>query len=522
MPGVDQLDLRTHDLGSRAAALRIDHDQRRQTGDFVDLLGDREAFLDVLELRLAGELGDDRARQRIPVGQHGAGLDLLVGLDRQDRTVRHLVAFALAAVLVVDDDFARTRDHDQLALAVGHVAHRGVEADHAVGLGFDAGGDGRARCRTTDVEGPHRQLRAGLADRLRRDHADRFADVDQAAAAQVAAVALGADAEAGFAGQRGAHLDFVDAFGFEHFDHVFVEHLAGRQQHAVLRVQHVFGRGAAEDTVAQRFDDFTAFDDGAHQRAVLRAAILLGHDQILRHVDQATRQVAGVRGLQRRVGQTLAGTVGGDEVLQHVQAFAEVRGDRRLDDRAVRLGHQAAHAGHLADLRGGTARTGVGHHVDGVEGLLLDFLAVAVGDLLLRELGHHDLRHFVAGLAPDVDHLVVALAGGHQTGDVLLLDLFDFLLGALDDAVLLRRHQHVVDADRDAGLGRQAEAVLQQLVGEHHGLFQAALAERDVDELGDFLLLQRLVDVRERQALGQDLGQQRAADGGVDQAWSTA
>jgi hypothetical protein len=44
------------------------------------------------------------------------------------------------------------------------------------------------------------------------------------------------------------------------------------------------------------------------------------------------------------------GTVGGDEVLQYVQAFAEVRGDRRFDDRAVRLGHQTAHTGQLTDL----------------------------------------------------------------------------------------------------------------------------------------------------------------------------
>ena len=130
---------------------------------------------------------------------------------------------------------------------------------------------------------------------------------------------------------------------------------------------------------------------------------------------------------------------------------------------------------------------------------------------------HHDLADFVAGLAPDVDHLVVALAGGHETRDVLLLDLLDFLLGALDQAGLLLRHQHVVDADRDAGARGQAEARLQQLVGEDDRVLQAALAERGVDEARDFLLLQRLVDVRERQALGQDLGQQRAADGGVDQ-----
>jgi hypothetical protein len=67
---------------------------------------------------------------------------------------------------------------------------------------------------------------------------------------------------------------------------------------------------------------------------------------------------------------------------RHVQAFTEVRRDGRLDDRAVGLGHQAAHAGQLADLGGRTAGAGVGHHVDGVERLLVHFLAVAVDDLL--------------------------------------------------------------------------------------------------------------------------------------------
>jgi hypothetical protein len=115
--GVEQLDLRTHDLGS-AAALRVDHHQRRQAGHLVDLLGDGHAFFDVLELGLAGELGDDGSGQRIPVGQHRAGLDLLVGLDVQRGAVRHLVALALAAMLVGDDDLARTRDHHQFALAL--------------------------------------------------------------------------------------------------------------------------------------------------------------------------------------------------------------------------------------------------------------------------------------------------------------------------------------------------------------------------------------------------------------------
>ena len=174
--------------------------------------------------------------------------------------------------------------------------------------------------------------------------------------------------------------------------------------------------------------------------------------------------------------------MGRDEILQNVQAFTEIRRDRGLDDRAVRLGHQAAHASELSDLSGGTACTRVSHHVDRVERLLVDFLAVAIDGLLLGQLRHHDLADFVAGLAPDVDHLVVALARSHQARDILLLDFLDLFLGALDQALLLRRHQHVVDRDRNAGARRQPETGLQQLVGQHHGFLQAALAERGVDQ----------------------------------------
>jgi hypothetical protein len=45
-----------------------------------------------------------------------------------------------------------------------------------------------------DVEGPHGQLRARLADRLRGDDADGLADIDRRAAGQIAAVAGAADA----------------------------------------------------------------------------------------------------------------------------------------------------------------------------------------------------------------------------------------------------------------------------------------------------------------------------------------
>ncbi len=55
---------------------------------------------------------------------------------------------------------------------------------------------------TTGVEGTHRQLGAGLTDRLGGDDADRLADVDQLAGGQRTAVAGRADTDLGLAHQR--------------------------------------------------------------------------------------------------------------------------------------------------------------------------------------------------------------------------------------------------------------------------------------------------------------------------------
>ena len=66
---------------------------------------------------------------------------------------------------------------------------------------------------TTGVEGPHRQLRAGLADGLGGDDADGLAELDRLAGGQRPAVAEGADAELGVAGEHRPHPDPVDRPG---------------------------------------------------------------------------------------------------------------------------------------------------------------------------------------------------------------------------------------------------------------------------------------------------------------------
>ena len=118
---------------------------------------------------------------------------------------------------------------------------------------------------------------------------------------------------------------------------------------ARLRVGQVGGGPAADDPLAERLEQ-ALLRRLAEPDAGGRAAVVLDDDHVLRDVDQTARQVAGVRGTERRVGQTLAGAVRGDEVLQHRQAFAEGRADRQVDDAAGRVGHQTAHAGHLRDL----------------------------------------------------------------------------------------------------------------------------------------------------------------------------
>ena len=62
--------------------------------------------------------------------------------------------------------------------------------------------------------------------------------------------------------------------------------------------------------------------------------------------------------------------------------------------RPLRVGHQAAHTGHLLDLGDVALRAGVGHQVD----------SAVVAEVLLDDLGK-----VVVGLGPDRDGVLVAL-----------------------------------------------------------------------------------------------------------------
>ena len=139
----------------------------------------------------------------------------------------------------------------------------------------------------------------------------------------------------------------------------------------------------------------------------------------------------------------------GDEVLEHGQALAEVRLDRARDDLALRVGHQAAHAGELADLHDVPSGARVGHHVDRVR---------------RRELGLHGVLDLVGRLGPDLDQLLAALVVGDDALAVLRLHLLRALLVLVQDLRPCRRRRDVLDADRDPGARRVVEPQVLQVV----------------------------------------------------------
>src|SRR5262249_48963001 len=155
-----------------------------------------------------------------------------------------------------------------------------------------------------------------LADRLRRDHAYGLAQFHQASGGEVASVATDADAALGFAGQHRTNLHALNAGRLNRRSQLFIDVLVDIDDDVALIVLDLLERGAADDAVAQRLDDVAGFNDGADIDAIERSAVVLADDHVLRNVNQAARQVAGVGGLERRIRQAFARAMRRDEVLQ--------------------------------------------------------------------------------------------------------------------------------------------------------------------------------------------------------------
>src|SRR5207253_7055762 len=233
------------------------------------------AFDDVLELHLAGDLGEDGRGERIPLDKRLSGGDVLSVVHLQRGAVHQRVTLLLARRNRLGRAFLglllrRVLDDDQLSVAVDDhqvavlVRDRAdVDERHLAGvrrLVLRLLGD--ARRRTADVERTHGELRARLADRLRGDAADCLADLHELAAREIAAVAAAADSAPRLARQHRADLHLLDTRFLDVVGQVFADLIVLRhEQLAGERIVDILLRYAADDTVAERLENVAAFHD---------------------------------------------------------------------------------------------------------------------------------------------------------------------------------------------------------------------------------------------------------------------
>src|SRR5665213_2299555 len=362
---------------------------------------------------------------------------------------------------------------------------------------------------TAGMEGAHGQLRARLTDRLGCDDAHRLADLNEAPGGQVAPVAEPADALTRLAGHDAADLD-ARCVGTEREGasrHLVADLLACDGDRLTLE-DDVLGGDPPRDAIHGAVPEERILE--VHPDPGRRLAIVDADDDVLGHVHQAAGEVPGVGGAQRRVGQALAGPMGGDEVLEDVEALGEIGLDGQVDDPPRGVGHETAHAGDLADLLCGSTCPRLGHHQDRVEAI---------------EGLHGHLGHVVGGLGPDLDRLQVALVVGDQAAAVLQVDVLDLLLRGGQDARLGARGLDVHGAHGHAGLGRVMEAEALDVVGDLGGALGAVQVVALLDQLAQLTQVHDLVaecDRREvtvsaRLAQRQDRVEENTADGGGDQ-----
>ena len=198
----------------------------------------------------------------------------------------------------------------------------------------------------------------------------------------------------------------------------------------------------AEDTLAERCHHFVVvLDFGAH-KAAESSAVFFGDNHVMRNVHKTTSQVTGVGSLKSRVGKTLTGTVRGDEVLEHAEAFFEVGENRVFDNLTafrtglLRFGHKATHAGELANLVFRTTGAGVEHHEHRVEAL------VGLGHLLHEHFGESAVH-----VCPDVDNLVVTLGIGDKAHGIVVHHFLHLLVAFVDDLFLFGGDYDVAEVE---------------------------------------------------------------------------
>ena len=221
----------------------------------------------------------------------------------------------------------------------------------------------------------------------------------------------------------------------------------------------------------------------------------------MRDVVQLSGHVTRVCGFQRGVGQSLSGTVGGGEVLQHVQTLAEIRSNRSLDDFARWLGHQSPHASELLHLRTVAPCTRIEEDEQGVQvwrtvcRLHLNFVASGGVPTVVFHILHEGLGDFFSTMRPNIKHVGVSFSIGNGPSVGLHFDAINLLLRGGEEVFLLVRNTHVSDGNRKTRQGGESEADFFHLVKQFDGGWLAQTFKRVGNHLAATLLAEGAVVV---------------------------
>ena len=350
---------------------------RRRLPGFT-LGADRLAFDALVEAHLAANFGQDGHRVRVPLAEDVADFHLFVLGDHQRGPVGNGVLFELAFLRVHDDDFAVAGENDVLALLVDDAADAGVPTRPARRVRISLSSTSREAAPpmwnvriVSCVPGSPMLWAAMMPTAIPSSTSLHRWNIH--------AVAQPAHAQRRFARHGAADLNLFQTQVFDFRATSIVTSSSSRTiTSSVIGLTMLVRLTRPRMASARLTSTFSPRYTTPRVIPLRRAAVVRRDDHVLADVGQLAGQVTAVGRLEGRVGQSLAGAVGGTEILQHGKPFAEVGLDRRLDDFAAGLGHQSPHAGELADLFHAAAGTGIGHQEHRV-----DVVAV-VADVVLE------------------------------------------------------------------------------------------------------------------------------------------
>ena len=345
------------------------------------------------------------------------------------------------------------------------------------------------------MEGPQRQLGAWLADGLGGDDANGRANFDHLARTQITPIAQSADAMNEVAGQRTADGNLFQSRLVDDAGNFFVDEVIAPDNQLVrFGVMHILCGAAADDALGNRLaGNIIRTADGQPARGIAVPAI---DNHILGDIHQTARQIAGIGRPQRRIRQALARAMRRNEILQRIQALAEMTANRQFNDAPRRIGHQAAHPGQLGNrAKAAFCRTRSRHNGNRpirVKRILNPFLQV------------------ILGVFPFINRNLITFLFGHQAAAEVTVGAGHNIVSPLQNLVPFIGNRQVTDRDGRAGNGGIVEAIVFDGVDNVGRPFSANDLIAPRDQFLQVFLAHRLL--HKAHLIRQDAVENRAAD----------